>query len=447
MIDYGDVEHLRNARRHTRPDDREKGEYRTPAQRDRDRILYTSAFRRLAEVTQVASPDHSQVFHNRLTHSLQVAQVGRSLAQRLRKTFPRAVDDIGGIDPDVVEAACLAHDIGHPPFGHTAEKVLNTLAGKRVGGFEGNAQSFRVVTHLAFKSEEYAGLDLTRATLAAILKYPWKRYANPDKRDKWGAYESELTDFRFARKLSPGQRFNPTPEAELMNWADDVTYSVHDIEDFYRAGRIPMHLLARFKPKGTRFILDSPELEHFFDDVYRRHAGEKRFFKRDDLEQAFAGVVWPHWRIKEPYSGTQEQRQRLRYFTAQLIHRYINCVNVSREKKSVSIGEAFEQEVAVLKELTWTYVIEAPALAAQREGQRSVITRLFGVYADASESEKKWGLFPHYHREMLKKNDSRINRMRIVVDLIAGMTEPQAIATFRQFTGAWPSSSLEEIVR
>jgi dGTPase len=447
MIDYGSVKIPRNRRRYTQPKAYEEGESRTPAQRDRDRILYTSAFRRLAEVTQVASPGHSQVFHNRLTHSLQVAQVGRSIAQKLQAGFRKEVDAIGGIDPDVVEAACLAHDIGHPPFGHTAEKVLRTRAGR--AGFEGNAQSFRVVTKLAFKSEEYPGLDLTRATLAAILKYPWMKGQNPKYPDKWGAYQSEREDFRLARTVSPRERFKRTAEAELMNWADDVTYSVHDIEDFYRAGLIPMHLLARIRldKKTKRFRLEGTEVRNFFDDVFARHAGERDFFKRDELEQAFAGVLWPNWSIDEPYSGTKDQRSKLRYFTAQLIHRYVNCVKVSRATKSISIDREFEKEVVALKELTWTYVIEAPALATQQEGQRTVINRLFDVYSAAARSKKKWGLFPHYYRQMLKKSRSRADRTRLVVDLIAGMTEPQAIATYRKFTGAWPSSSLEEVVR
>src|SRR5580658_2750535 len=126
MIDYGDVKNARNSRLHSPPETPEE-DSRRPGQRDRDRILYTSAFRRLAEVTQVASPDNAQVFHNRLTHSLQVAQVGRSLAEKLRLSQPELADEVGGVDPDVVEAACLAHDLGHPPFGHTAEEELNAL--------------------------------------------------------------------------------------------------------------------------------------------------------------------------------------------------------------------------------------------------------------------------------------------------------------------------------
>ncbi len=152
-------------------------EFRSRFQRDRDRVLYSSALRRLAEVTQVVSPESGYVFHNRLTHTLQVAQVGRRLAERLLRLYPKEIQLCSGIDPDVVEAACLAHDLGHPAFGHLAEKILNKEA-EDAGGFEGNAQSFRIVTELAFRSKSYGGLDLTRATLNAILKYPWPKGGN-----------------------------------------------------------------------------------------------------------------------------------------------------------------------------------------------------------------------------------------------------------------------------
>lgn len=439
MIDYCDPKAPRNARLHS-PPELPKEDYRSPGQRDRDRILYASSFRRLAEVTQVASPDHAQVFHNRLTHSLQVSQVGRSLAQKLRHCQPELVDEAGGIDPDVVEAACLSHDLGHPPFGHTAEEKLNELA-RDIGGFEGNAQSFRIVTKLAFKSGNYGGLDLTRATLAAILKYPWMKDKNSKKPKKWGAYESEEEDFNFARELAAREQHDGTAEAHLMDWADDVTYSVHDVEDFYRAGRIPMHLLAR-EPSDSQ----NHERDRFFNDVYRRRATETDFFKREDLEEAFENLLATYWRIDEPYSGKKDQRSSLRRFTAELIHRYINKVEISASTKRVEINEGLRKEVAILKELTWTYVIEAPALAAQRVGQQAVISRLFEVYAAAAESDEKWGLFPNYYRDVLKERPSRNQVIRLVVDLIAGMTEPQAIATFRQFNGAWPSTSLEEII-
>jgi len=437
MIDYNDVRIPRNRRLHTKPVVQE-GEHRSPAQKDKDRIIYTSAFRRLAEVTQVVSPSDAHVFHNRLTHSLQVAQVGRSLAERLRQD-PDDCDSIGGIDPETVEAACLAHDLGHPPFGHTAEELLNTLVGSAAGGFEGNAQSFRIVTKLAFKSTSHAGLDLTAGTLAAILKYPWLKGQNKKKPHKWGAYKSELKDFEFARTVSPPQKLARSPEAALMDWADDVTYSVHDLEDFFRAGRIPVHLLARAS--------ESLERQHFFDDVYRRRAADREFPKRAVMEEAFGNILSFYWRIYEPYSGTREHRSRLRYFTSQLIHRYVNGVQVDKKKKTVEINPEYEKEVTILKELTWTYVIEAPGQSLQREGQRSVIRRLFEVYSDAADSEKTWSIFPEYYREELRSTGSACARQRIVVDLIAGMTEPQVVEAYRQILGAWPFQSMEDITR
>jgi dGTPase len=272
---------------------------RSEAQRDRDRILYAAAFRRLADVTQVVSASEGPVFHNRLTHSLEVAQFGRRLAEKLVKDNYLAAEAVGGIDPDVVEAACLAHDIGHPPFGHVAEQELEELvtkAGVR-SGFEGNAQSFRIVTKLAPHPPSPAGLNLTRATLNALLKYPWLRSTPGSAPLKWGAYDNEFQQIRFAREGSiptdalakeweqakkiTGERDLvhaelewaknnsflqnqlKCPEAKLMDWADDVTYAVHDAVDFYCAGLIPLDRLTSKK--------DDSERKRFFDEVFERH--------------------------------------------------------------------------------------------------------------------------------------------------------------------------------
>ncbi len=428
----------RNDRRHTpirnlRDDDR-----RNPARRDRDRIIYTSAFRRLVYVTQVASPDEGHVFHNRLTHSLQVAQVGRALAERMLSVESESLGTRQVIDPDVVEAACLAHDLGHPPFGHTAESVLDDLSDD-IGGFEGNAQSFRVVTKLAFKSEKYPGLDLTRATLSATLKYPWLKGQNRKKPKKWGAYKSEVEDFNFARGLHSGKRLRPNPEAQLMDWADDVTYSVHDMEDFYRAGRIPLHILAR---SG-----DNAERRRFFDDVYRRHERDADFYSRPDLEEVFANLMAAYWRIHEPYSGLRDQRSKLRYFVSNLIHRFVSAVHWDSGSRSVVIDEESKKEVAILKQLTWTYVIEGPALAMQRQGQERIIRLLFETFAEAAEYQNQWSLFPPYYRYQLENASTPAKQRRIVVDLIANMTEPQAIASYAQLMGLKPAATLEEILR
>lgn len=167
-----------------------KDDQRNRFARDRDRILYSSAFHRLSGITQIVRAGELDIFHTRQQHTYKVAQVGRRLAENVlakQKDVAEAV----GVHPEVVEAACLAHDLGHPPFGHAAETVLDGLVqkpdtdGKVKGdtdGFEGNAQSFRILTKLAVRYDEQLGLDLTRATLAATLKYPWLRDHSDEKR-------------------------------------------------------------------------------------------------------------------------------------------------------------------------------------------------------------------------------------------------------------------------
>ena len=231
------------------------GDQRKSFQIDRDRILYSSAFRRLAQVTQVVTAQEGHVFHNRLTHSLKVAQVARRLAERLIEEQTNIAGKIGGIDPDVVEAAALAHDLGHPPFGHTAEEELDECATSHglIDGFEGNAQSFRILTRLAIHRVDYFGLNLTRATLNAVLKYPWLRDSDRQSKKwrKYSVYQLDKEAFKFVR---PEFSTRQTIEASIMDFADDITYSVHDLEDFYLAGLIPLELLATDRDEFARFI-------------------------------------------------------------------------------------------------------------------------------------------------------------------------------------------------
>lgn len=409
-------------------------DYRTPFERDRDRVLYSSSFRRLAEVTQVVAANSGYVFHNRLTHSLQVAQVGRRIAEKLNKTQPESREFIC---PDVVEAACLAHDLGHPPFGHTAEHTLNELA-KDIGGFEGNAQSFRIVTRLASRSLEYGGLDFTAATLAAILKYPWLRGENPDKPKKWGAYHSEEPEFVFASKLLPKPKM-PTIEAAIMDWADDITYSVHDLEDFFRAARMPLHLLAGRDPS----VRDS-----FFANVFERRKEDKAFACKDELMEAFTNMFVATFGSLEGFNGSARHRSLLRNYTAKLIGRYVGATTIAWEngRPKLAIDRNFQLEVAMLKELTWTYVIGAASLAAQQRGQARVITDLYNIYSMAAHNPAEWSIFPKFYRERLERSKDKAETSRIPLDLIAGMTESQAIAMHRRLTGQSHGSGLDDIV-
>jgi len=345
-------------------------------QRDRDRILYTTSFRRLARVTQVVSSDEGHVFHNRLTHSLQVAQVGRRIAEKLKReaqslNFATSVN----IDPDVVEAACLAHDIGHPPFGHIAERELDAIARLRglSDGFEGNAQSFRIVTRLAMGSTDY-GLNLTRATLNAILKYPWRHGENQEKPDKWGCYEDDEELFSWARRLGPGSN-TQSDEARLMDWSDDVTYSVRDVDDFYRAGVIPL----------DRLVVDSEERERFYKGVFaRRKEKLPRNMNELYLRGAFDSLMGV-LNVREPYTPTREGRVRLRRVTSTLIRNFVNAVrwDVSVNPPRIAIEDRQRAEIFMLKQLTWHYVIKNPALATQQHGQKLIIRQLFNAFYKA----------------------------------------------------------------
>jgi dGTPase len=435
------VQSFRDERRHEKYD-KETGDDRTPAQRDRDRLLYSASFQRLAEVTQVVSASSGYVFHNRLTHSLQVAQVGRRLAEKLllNPEFSTREDRIV-LDPDTVEAACLAHDLGHPPFGHVVEEELNDLS-EQIGGFEGNAQSFRILSNLAFRSYDHDGMDLTRSTLCAVLKYPWLRGENTKKPRKWGAYTSEKPDYYFARELYPLE-FEQNPDAYLMDWADDITYSVHDLEDFYRAGRIPLHLLS---DEGSQ------ECEYFFNDVFQRHTalGNAAIVsRRSELQEAFTAVLIANFAPTEGYRGTMRQRAGLRRFTGSLIGRYINGVTVSNEGGNPYpfVKPQYRDEVLMLKELTWTYVIQDPGLASQQVGQRHMIRKIYEIYANASQSSRDWRLFPEYYRERLDRATSNEDRLRACVDLLAGMTETQVHRIFNRLTGNESQSSLIDPLR
>lgn len=449
----GDDLPIRAERRH--PDKR--ADARSSFQRDRDRLVYTDAFRRLAGVTQVISALEGHVYHNRLTHTIKVAQVARRIAERLaeqgRVVAAREALPDPPLSPDVAEAAALAHDLGHPPFGHVGEHELQRLLEPLdpADSFEGNAQSFRIVTRISRSQARFTGINLTRATLLAILKYPWPRHPDhPLGALKWGTYSSELDDFRFAKRLGPADAL-PGPgeplslEALVMDWADDITYAVHDIEDLFRAGLIPLDRLA----------ISSRARAEFSSWVHERWRSHGRDARLDDISRSLKAVrsllgIW------EPFLGTSEHRTRLRTFCSVLIHRYVQSTRLVHADDGwrLDIPAEIRLEVDVLKELTWFYVIERPNLATQRHGHRAVIRGLFEVYMDAADttsSAVSRNILPPRVREDVDVAAadgpvSPATRARIVCDAICSMTDEEALRAHTRFTGHTLGSVFDPVI-
>ncbi|SEP60531.1 dGTPase [Streptomyces radiopugnans] len=394
---------------------------RTAFQRDRARVLHSAALRRLAGKTQVVTPDAAArawdaTPRTRLTHSLECAQVGRELGAAL------------GCDPDLVETACLAHDLGHPPFGHNGERVLDEIAGP-CGGFEGNAQSLRLLSRLEPKRfvgragedggpQVCVGLNLTRAALDAATKYPWPRGGHPTDRAsrKFGVYEDDLPVFEWFRRGAPehGQCF----EAQVMDWSDDVAYSVHDVEDGLHAGHLDPNLL-----------LAEPERREVFAVAAARYAppGTEEAELAGALDRLLEQEWWPHG-----YDGTAVAQARLKDATSQLIGRFCLAAEgatraaygsgrLTRYGARLVVPRATRLECDVLKAVADRYVMQRPDQERLRGEQRDILAGL----AEALIARAPDGLDPQFRALFSEAGDDRA-RLRVIVDQIASLTDASA---------------------
>ena len=283
---------------------------RSDFERDRARVLHSAALRRLAAKTQVVTAGLADFPRTRLTHSLECAQIGRELAKEI------------GCDPDLTDAACLAHDIGHSPFGHNGEFALDELAAS-AGGFEGNAQTLRLLTRLEPKVPG-AGLNLTRATLDATLKYPWLR-AGPGK---YGVYAEDAEVFAWIRQGAPARR--PCLEAQVMDWADDVAYSVHDLEDGLHAGLITIKNLQSSAERAI--VAQTAATTYCDDDVPVAEL-------TDVLDALLALPVWP-----DSYDGGPDTVAALKNLTSELIGRF--CVAAQQATLAAAEGPVAQDPAA-----------------------------------------------------------------------------------------------------
>lgn len=444
-----------------------KRDQRNAFQRDRDRILYTHAFRRLSGVTQVARVGESYTFHDRLSHSLKVAQIGRRITEYfLNETEGPDVPSGLEIHPDVVETSALGHDLGHPPFGHAAEKTLNKVITEDFGvhdGFEGNAQSFRTVARLSAHDEVEEGLNLTMASLNALIKYPWERGDDQSEKnewgvneyDKWGHYSTETDVFEKARTLS-SQEKRPCPEACIMDWADDLAYAVHDMEDFYRAGIIPLEQLLERSVERDEFL---EYIENHSDITWGRGREILDWLRKTGGET-----------LLTPYRGTRKERKQLDYFSSTLINRYVGrekggveLQNTADDAPYLDIDENMKQEVELLKKMTYYYVISNPSLSSQQRGEKKIVEKLFNILygctlPDDSEALDKVeqdlmpedvGMVPYRFKQEVrhqKEEGTKQTRVRTAADIICSMTEQQTILMYERLTGSAPGSIRDQIV-
>ena len=397
--------------------DRPSNVNRTDFERDRARVLHSAALRRLAAKTQVVEPGSSDSAfggygnspRTRLTHSLECAQIGRELGKEL------------GADPDLMETACLSHDLGHPPFGHTGEEAL-ARAAEPCGGFEGNAQSFRILTRLEAKAiaddGRSGGLNLTRAALDAATKYPWSRDVGAEKgTSKFGVYADDLPVFAWMRDGAPdgGQCF----EAQVMDWSDDVAYSVHDLEDALHAGHLT--------PKA----LHSPEEQaELFTLTAQRYASDAA---EDELAEALNRLLTlPYW--PGDYDGSFPAQAALKNAASRLIGRFCQASALAtretagtdgpltRYQADLVVPRETRLECALLKAVTARYVMQRDDARELRGRQRDLVAGLVAALTDRPDALEPG----HRAAHNAAVDDSA--RLRVVVDQVASLTDDSAYA-------------------
>ncbi len=473
---------------------------------DVERIRFSPYFSRLSAVTQVIPQAGSgTVVHNRLTHSLKVSAVARSIAVGFREapeSVRRTIEDLGGCDPVVVQAAAAAHDLGHPPFGHLGEQVLDRVARTKLGlpdGFEGNAQTFRILTALDSCDATPRGLNLTKAVRAAVLKYPWTRNEWRSIRPrpaeelprgvgsdmangalKFSAYSVDAREMADVLDVFPAiAQHQQTLECSVMDVADDIAYSVHDLDDFYRAGvlqytSVSAELNGWLAEQSSLAALDATELAvrrtpgHSLEAAWRQVQAKDAWIAdadafRNAVDRVTSDLVEELLTI--PYDGGLEADRAVSAFTRRWIDRLKGSIRVEREPNirsgHVRLSRQAWHDVVVLKFVHTRFVLDRPDLAVFQRGQSRVIESLVEGFhgwindpADAARAPRRLldsvEAATEEYRQLridspefftsagLPIGESEIVRLgqaRAVIDYIASLTDAQAISVSTLISG------------
>lgn len=419
--DMSDFRYTAFDRERNLPESRGADEERSEGERDRSRIVHSAAFRRLYRKTQLLWVGSGDFYRTRLTHSLEVAQIGKGIALRVgRKLAGAGADDLRAVQElvEIVEAVCLAHDIGVPPFGHEGEKALNELM-SNYGGFEANAQNLRILCRLEVRKQNQLGLNLTRATLDGLLKYPWP-LGQPSSGGK-GWYDNTGDDLdlvSWIRRGSPDRV--QSLECRIMNWADELAYSVHDLEDGIWAGMISRRLVE----KAIGEIKEKAK-----ERLSREYPAVGKRIGRNTWEEQSKAILELLAEV-EQYDQEHARKAKRKEMTSALINEAILATkDVKTEPTAPSIRYRYEFKVdddgllakhALLNASTRLLMIENPRVVERRQKSKDFIGKLFGVFMSEPDC------LPQDFREMCREaaqtwGDS--GKARVVCDYIAGMTD------------------------
>ncbi|MCV0411389.1 dGTP triphosphohydrolase [Nitrosarchaeum sp.] len=380
---------------------------RSMFEKDRSKIIHSTAFRRLQGKTQVFSPGHADFFRTRLTHCLEAAQIGKGLALNHKVA-----------DPDLVELACLSHDIGHPAFGHAGEHKLQELM-KDCGGFEGNAQNLRILNFLESKYEKCRGLNFTRASIDSILKYS-DNYSSVKEKNpaQWKFfYDDDQPLVDWAKSGAPSKD-DKSIECQIMNWSDDIAYSTHDLEDGIKSG-----------------MISSDKLDQLEPEIRKKLSAENKW--NEDIWSDVKNVIKTLTAL--PKTPHHKKAKRIELI-AQLIHEFIAETKVIPRPNSSSFASRYHYTLEIdpkikikcnmLKELVWSMILDDPRVATLEKKGQLIVSELFDIFLEEDNWTNK--MFPTDFREIL--NDGKTSRERVICDYIAGMTDSYALRLYSRLT-------------